>query len=220
MSARDAESGSSTYKGGSGRAGGLGNGGLGGGMGGGGNYGGGMGGGAARYGGLGNRTGLTTGNRMVGIPGRDGLTFRGRPGGFAQQPGAFGIQSLPAVSSAPLTRPTVPGILGPAAPSVVPQIEDVPMPPMPAPYNPLTSIQQPMPPAYPPTSYYMADRIRPIDRLAKAVQVPALSNISQMSPYSNSIYGNPQYGMPSGGGSLAGYAGQSVNRTGKGGLER
>lgn len=79
MSARDAESGSSTYKGGSGRAGGLGNGGIGGGMGGGGNWGGGggMGGGAGRNGGIGNRTGLSTGTTWHG-----NAAF-GRPGGMA-----------------------------------------------------------------------------------------------------------------------------------------
>lgn len=107
MSARDAESGSSTYKGGSGNAGGLGNGGVGGGMGGGGNYGGGMGGGAGRNAGIGSRTGLTTGNRMVG-----GVA-RGRPGGPAMNPGAWGIGPTPAVSSAPLNRPAVPGLLNP-----------------------------------------------------------------------------------------------------------
>lgn len=73
MSARDAESGSSSYKGGSGRAGGLGNGGVGGGRGGGG-----MGGGAGRNGGIGNQTGLGTGNNIYGN------TAFGRSGGMAQ----------------------------------------------------------------------------------------------------------------------------------------
>ena len=124
MSARDAESGSSSYKGGSGRAGGLGNGGIGGGMGGGGNYGGGMGGGAGRNGGIGNQTGLTTGNRMYG-----GMAY-GRPGGMAQNPGAWGI-SMPrtGVNQRPLNRPAVPGLLGPtpaAMPGVTPIPEYVP----------------------------------------------------------------------------------------------
>lgn len=125
MSARDAESGSSTYKGGSGRAGGLGNGGVGGGMGGGGNYGGGMGGGAARNGGIGSRTGLTTGNRMYGG------TAVGRPGGMAQNPGAWGVRPSPAITQAPLNRPAVPGLLGPVVPvdAPPPAIEDVPLPP-------------------------------------------------------------------------------------------
>lgn len=78
MSARDAESGSSTYKGGSGAAGGLGNGGIGGGMGGGGNYGGGYGGGAGRNGGMASGTGLTTGNNIYGN------TAFGQAGGFAR----------------------------------------------------------------------------------------------------------------------------------------
>lgn len=121
MSARDSESGSSTYKGGSGSAGGLGNGGIGGGMGGGGNYGGGGGGGAGRNGGIGSRTGLTTGNRMIGG------TATGRPGGMAFNPGAWGIRQSPRAA-----RPAaaVPGLLGPAVPvaSVPPAIEDVPLP--------------------------------------------------------------------------------------------
>lgn len=104
MSARDDfGSNAGTSRGYAGGAGGLGNGGVGGGMGGG--F---QGGGAARNGGIGSRTGLTTGNKMVGIPGRNGLTFSGRPGGFAKEPGAYGIQSLPAVAQGPLNRPTIP----------------------------------------------------------------------------------------------------------------
>ncbi len=110
MSARDAESGSSTYKGGSGYAGGLGNGGIGGGMGGGGNWGGGggMGGGAGRNGGIGNRTGLTTGNRMYGN------VAWGRPGGRAMNPGAWGVRPQPSVMQGPLSgmpRQRVPGVV-------------------------------------------------------------------------------------------------------------
>lgn len=127
MSARDAESGSSTYKGGSGRAGGLGNGGLGGGMGAG------MGGGgAARNGGYGNRTGLTTGNTMF-----DGMAF-GRPGGFALNSSAFGVRPQASVTRGPLNRPANPGLLGTPTPASVagvnpvPEnvmaVEDVPMP--------------------------------------------------------------------------------------------
>lgn len=70
MSARDSESGSSTYKGGSGNAGGLGNGGVGGGMGGGH-----RGGGAGYNGGIGSRTGMTTGKDWYGN------TAFGRSGG-------------------------------------------------------------------------------------------------------------------------------------------
>ena len=81
MSARDSESGSSTYKGGSGRAGGLGNGGIGGGMGGG--F---RGGGAGYNGGIGSRTGVTTGNTWKGT------SAFGRPGGaamgYGMSPGA------------------------------------------------------------------------------------------------------------------------------------
>lgn len=74
MSARDSESGSSTYKGGSGSsgAGGLGNGGIGGGRGAGG-----MGGGAGRNGGAGSQTGLSTGKDWYGN------TAFGRSGGRA-----------------------------------------------------------------------------------------------------------------------------------------
>ena len=133
MSARDSESGSSTYKGGSGRAGGLGNGGIGGGMGGGGNYGGGMGGGAGRMGGIGSRTGLTTGTQMYG-----GMAF-GRPGGNAMNPGAWGIRPQSAITQGPLNRPTRPGLLGNPTPTAVPGVnpvpEDVPMAPVPNVFN-------------------------------------------------------------------------------------
>jgi len=130
MSARDAESGSSSYKGGSGRAGGLGNGGIGGGMGGGGNWGGGMGGGAGRNGGIGNRTGMMTGNMMYG-----GMAM-GRPGGMAMNPGAWGMRPQAAVQQAPMGRP--PGLLGnPTPASSIPDerilaVEDV-LPPSPVP---------------------------------------------------------------------------------------
>lgn len=157
MSARDSESGSSTYKGGSGRAGGLGNGGIGGGMGGGGNYGGGMGGGAGRMGGIGSRTGLTTGTQMYG-----GMAF-GRPGGNAMNPGAWGVVRQSPISQGPLNRPTRPGFLGTPTPvsvpgvnpvpEYVPALEDVPMPtfqdpmamyttltPPPASWNPSTAL--------------------------------------------------------------------------------
>ena len=119
MSARDSESGSSTYKGGSGRAGGLGNGGIGGGMGGGGNYGGGMGGGAGRNGGIGNRTGLTTGNRMYG-----GMAF-GRPGGLALNPGAWGVHPTPAIAQGPLAGRTKKGAVT-AVPASIPGVNPVP----------------------------------------------------------------------------------------------
>lgn len=128
MSARDAESGSSTYKGGSGRAGGLGNGGIGGGMGGGGNSSGGFGGGAGRMGGMGNRTGMMTGNTMFG-----GMAL-GRPGGMAMNPGAWGMRPQAAVQQGPLGRPANPGLLGnPVPASSIPDerilsVEDVPAP--------------------------------------------------------------------------------------------
>lgn len=133
MSARDAESGSSSYKGGSGRAGGLGNGGIGGGMGGGGNYGGGMGGGAGRNGGIGSRTGLTTGNRMIG-----GVAY-GRPGGPAMNPGAWGIAPTPAIAQGPLSGVARPRPASVAGVNPVPEnimaIEDVPMPAVPNVFN-------------------------------------------------------------------------------------
>lgn len=85
MSARDSESGSSNYKGGSaGRgAGGLGNGGVGGGMGGGG-----FGGGAGRNGGINSRTGLTGGNTTYGN------TAFGRSGGRVSAYGTRDARSL------------------------------------------------------------------------------------------------------------------------------
>lgn len=161
MSARDAESGSSTYKGGSRSAGGLGNGGIGGGMGGGGNWGGGMGGGAGRNGGIGNRTGLTTGNRMYGVAGRNGVTFSGRPGGFAQQPGAFGIRPQPAIGTGPLSGVRRPGAA--AVPAAVPGVNPVPeyVPQYPAynaemalpEYPPVQEIDIPFPDFAPPSPY-------------------------------------------------------------------
>lgn len=134
MSARDSESGSSSYKGGSRSAGGLGNGGIGGGRGGGGNFGGGMGGGAGRIGGIGSRTGLTTGTKMVGTPGLDGLSATGRPGGMAQNPGAWGMRPQSSIARGTLgapAAPAVPGLLAEpvAVPAAVPTIEDVPLPP-------------------------------------------------------------------------------------------
>lgn len=83
MSARDSASGSSTYKGGSGGAGGLGNGGIGGGAGGG--Y---RGGGSGYNGGAGSRTGLTTGAKMYGN------TAYGAPGGVVQAYGMRDARSL------------------------------------------------------------------------------------------------------------------------------
>lgn len=135
MSARDAESGSSSYRGGSGRAGGLGNGGIGGGMGGGGNWGGGMGGGAGRNGGIGNQTGLTTGNRMYG-----GVAF-GRPGGPAMNPGAWGVRPSPPIGQGPLSGVKPPKGARPIPASTIPNerilaVEDVlPAAPVPNVFN-------------------------------------------------------------------------------------
>lgn len=92
MSARDAESGSSTYKGGSGNAGGLGNGGVGGGMGGGH-----RGGGAGYNGGIGSRTGMTTGNTW------HGNSAYGRAGGAVQ---AYGMRDAASLGRAGM-GPTV-----------------------------------------------------------------------------------------------------------------
>ena len=144
MSARDSESGSSTYKGGSGRAGGLGNGGLGGGMGGGGNYGGGMGGGAGRMGGIGSRTGLQTGNTMFG-----GMAF-GRPGSAAMNSSAWGIRPQAAIAQGPLSgarpRPaSIPGVN--PVPQNVPAIEDVPMPTFEDPMAMYTTLKPPKTPS-------------------------------------------------------------------------
>lgn len=135
MSARDAESGSSTYKGGSGSAGGIGNGGVGGGMGGGGNYGmSGSLGGAARNGGYAaDRTGMYTGTTMYGN------TAFGHPGGWVgayatrarngslsnfRAPNGMPLSPEPAVTQRPLNRPTVPGILSP--PTTVPAVAPPP----------------------------------------------------------------------------------------------
>lgn len=111
MSARDdfgSDAGrGSSYKGG---AGGLGNGGVGGGRGGGAG-----GGGAGRNGGIGSQTGLTTGNKMYGT------SAYGRPGGRAQNPGAWGVRPGPNIQQGPLNRPTYPGPISYVNPPVSPQ---------------------------------------------------------------------------------------------------
>jgi hypothetical protein len=194
MSARDAESGSSTYKGGSGSAGGLGNGGIGGGMGGGGNHGGGMGGGAGRNGGIGNRTGLTTGNRMYG-----GMAF-GRPGGRAMNPGAWGIRPSPRVMQGALNRPARPGLLGNPTPASIPGVNPVPE------YAPLTAFRDPMamyttltPPreAPIPPSGLMYGNGGLWPGQATTPQAPARSYYSDLRAY-NSAYG-PEYAALAGG---------------------
>jgi hypothetical protein len=90
MSARDSESGSSNYKGGSGNAGGLGNGGVGGGMGGGH-----RGGGAGYNGGIGSRTGMTTGKDWYGN------SAFGRAGGNVAAYGMRDARSLKGAGLAP-----------------------------------------------------------------------------------------------------------------------
>lgn len=149
MSARDAESGSSTYKGGGGSAGGLGNGGIGGGMGGGG-----MGGGAGRNGGIGSNTGMSTGNTWRGT------SAYGRPGGMAmgygmspmaaRQAAMVAQQGIMARLQQGMPRPAaMPGVMPPAVPP------PVAMPPAVPAYNPLSSIltrpptMQDMPPVPP-----------------------------------------------------------------------
>ncbi len=188
MSARDAESGSSTYKGGSGRAGGLGNGGIGGGMGGGGNYGGGMGGGAGRNGGIGNRTGLTTGNRMYG-----GVA-QGRPGGLAYNPGAWGVAPTPRVGQGPLNRPARPGLLGNPTPAAVagvnPVPENVPAPPFQDPMSIYTTLTPPPETPIPPSGLmYGNGSLWPGQ--AVTPQAPARNFYGDLKAY-NSAYG-PEY---------------------------
>ena len=148
MSARDAESGSSSYKGGSGSAGGVGNGGLGGGMGAGGNWGmGGSLGGAARNGGYAaDRTGMYTGAKMYGN------TAFGRPGQAAYGYGTRltngmmtdfrmpnGMRPQTGIQQGPLNRPTHQGLLGNPVPAAVAGVNPVPetVPPVMNP-NPFT----------------------------------------------------------------------------------
>ena len=192
MSARDAESGSSTYKGGSGRAGGLGNGGIGGGMGGGGNWGGGMGGGAGRNGGMNSRTGLTTGNNMFG-----GMAF-GRPGGMAMNPGAFGMRPQAAVQQQALNRPARSGLLGNPTPASLPGVNPVPE----TPPNPIMSMAN-----------YMPDFMNPIEGpnfFNSYKAPPAPEPTTPFGPRqnyyggwpsmvaNNNPYNDPRFGMPSG----------------------
>lgn len=183
MSARDAESGSSTYKGGSGRAGGLGNGGIGGGMGGGGNWGGGMGGGAGRNGGMNSRTGLTTGNGMFG-----GMAF-GRPGGMAMNLGS-------PVAQGPKNNP--PGFLGSPVPASIPGV------------NPVAEIpKQPSVmgylPSWPGTGMWWGDQPTYLNNSGLNPPAPPASLPPYYGPGSDprvtsvpSPHGNPQYSMFSG----------------------
>ena len=83
-----------------------------------------MGGGAGRNGGIGSRTGLTTGTKMVGTPGRDGLSATGRPGGMAQNPGAWGMRPQSSIARGTLGAPAVPGLLAEPVPAAV--TEEIP----------------------------------------------------------------------------------------------
>lgn len=120
MPARD-DAGSNYGRPGGSQNSGVNNGGVAGGMGGG--FGGG---GAGRMGGIGSRTGLTTGNTMFG-----GMAF-GRPGGFAMNPGAFGVRPQAGIAQGPLSgaRPRPAAVAGVnPVPENIPALEDVPMPP-------------------------------------------------------------------------------------------
>jgi hypothetical protein len=110
MPARD-DAGSNYGRPGGSQNSGVNNGGVAGGMGGG--FGGG---GAGRMGGIGSRTGLTTGNTMFG-----GMAF-GRPGGFAMNSSAFGVRPQASVTRGPLNRPANPGLLGTPTPVSVPGV--------------------------------------------------------------------------------------------------
>lgn len=194
MSARDAESGSSSYKGGSGRAGGLGNGGIGGGMGGGGNWGGGWGGGAGRMGGMGNRTGMMTGNMMYG-----GMAM-GRPGGMAMNPGAWGQRPQAPVQQGPMGQP--PGLLGNPTPTAVPGVNPIPEMPQYAPpawsppYAKMPVTQAQIPQFFgAPQTYYMADRIKMPNAFDMAVQKPSYET-DWPGQYSVSGYNDPSLGTP------------------------
>ena len=114
MPARD-DAGSNYGRPGGSQNSGVNNGGVAGGMGGG--FGGG---GAGRMGGIGSRTGLTTGNTMFG-----GMAF-GRPGGFAMNSSAFGVRPQASVTRGPLNRPANPGLLGTPTPASVAGVNPVP----------------------------------------------------------------------------------------------
>ena len=144
MPARD-DAGSNYGRPGGSQNSGVNNGGVAGGMGGG--FGGG---GAGRMGGIGSRTGLTTGNTMFG-----GMAF-GRPGGFAANPGAWGVRPQAGIAQGPLSgaRPRPAAVAGVnPLPENIPALEDVPMPtfqdpmamyttltPPPASWNPSTAL--------------------------------------------------------------------------------
>jgi hypothetical protein len=119
MPARD-DAGSNYGRPGGSQNSGVNNGGVAGGMGGG--FGGG---GAGRMGGIGSRTGLTTGNTMFG-----GMAF-GRPGGFALNSSAFGVRPQAGIARGPLSgaRPRPAAVAGVnPLPENIPALEDVPMP--------------------------------------------------------------------------------------------
>lgn len=177
MSARDDFGSDAGRPGGRGGSnGGLANGGVGGGRGGGGG-----GGGAGRNGGYGSHTGLQTGNKMYGTE------ARGRPGGKAQNPGAWGIRPGPSIQQSALNRPTVPGLLSP--------VPAVPQQPVPAPglsFN----YDIPMPAGVYPGNYWGGGAL--------------WSNVNSPPAYSPPSYTNPQ--LPAGyspgnywGGTLGGW---------------
>jgi hypothetical protein len=116
MPARD-DAGSNYGRPGGSQNSGVNNGGVAGGMGGG--FGGG---GAGRMGGIGSRTGLTTGNTMFG-----GMAF-GRPGGFAMNSSAFGVRPQAGIAQGPLSgarpRPAAVAGVNPLPENVPPQLSD------------------------------------------------------------------------------------------------
>lgn len=191
-------------------AGGLANGGIGGGFGGGAyGGGGGVGAGGGINGGYNNRTGLTTGNMMYGGK------AQGRPGGMAQNPGAWGMRPGPSVSQSPLNRPTRPGFLGNPVPVSMPGVNPPVSPPYDLPFiydqpigppMPPSSISGPWPgqgtiPGNPGSTYYQNNQGNPYGQYAPPNSIQGPDGF-----YSNSL--------PSGKGDYAGPSNQSVGGKG------
>jgi hypothetical protein len=170
MPARD-DAGSNYGRPGGSQNSGVNNGGVAGGMGGG--FGGG---GAGRMGGIGSRTGLTTGNTMFG-----GMAF-GRPGGFAMNSSAFGVRPQAGIAQGPLSgaRPRPAAVSG-----VNPAVEQE----MALPTNPPGFMNNP----FVDKPATIADYVRSVVKSYQGLNAPAAAAWTPAAPYDPAINSIPGY---------------------------
>ena len=170
MPARD-DAGSNYGRPGGSQNSGVNNGGVAGGMGGG--FGGG---GAGRMGGIGSRTGLTTGNTMFG-----GMAF-GRPGGFAMNSSAFGVRPQAGIAQGPLSgaRPRPAAVSG-----VNPAVEQE----MALPTNPPGFMNNP----FVDKPATIADYVRSVVKSYQGLNAPAAAAWTPASPTNPTIQSIPGY---------------------------